>query len=33
MSKELRDKIKERIKEHGENYKINELCLDEINIG
>lgn len=30
LRKSIIDRVKQRIREHGENYKIYELCLDEI---
>lgn len=30
LRKSIIDRVKQRIREHGENYKIYELCMDEI---
>ena len=30
MLKPVLERLKDRLKEHGETYKIDELCLDEI---
>lgn len=32
MDKPILDRIKQRIREHGESYKISELCMDELPI-
>lgn len=32
MSKPIIERLKQRIREHGETHKITELCLDDIQI-
>lgn len=32
MSKPIIERLKQRIREHGEAHKITELCLDDIQI-
>jgi hypothetical protein len=32
MEKPILERVRQRIREHGENYKINQLCIDELPI-